>query len=72
MPSTTTSKEVVTITRVDARHLLNAFENVQAELEQLEHDEDWYIMDSRDLLYSGIAILHVALGIQEESYEEFE
>ena len=60
----------ILVREADLRHLLNALETVDAELEQLELDEEWFSSDSTDLVKSGTEILHSYLGIEPQPHEE--
>jgi hypothetical protein len=60
----------IQIPEYSLRHVLEAIETFEAELEQLEVDEPWYVPDSRDRLDSAKQILHDHLGIQDEYYDE--
>lgn len=61
--------DTLTISKIEAVHVLNALDTFDAELEQLESSEDWFVSDSRDRLESARQILHSILGIEEPTYE---
>lgn len=53
----------LTATRQDLHHVKEALESFQAELEILEHDNEWFVSDSRDRLASALEIIYNYLGI---------
>jgi hypothetical protein len=61
------------LTHAELVFLLNAVENVWAELEQVELDHLWFISDSGEKIASALEILRGHLGIKEsEDYGECE
>jgi len=60
------------VTHVNIRFLLDTLETLEAELEQLEYDEEWFVADSMDQLKASIQILHDILGIKDSEYDEDE
>lgn len=58
------------VTELDLRHLLTTFETVEAEIEQLVYDKEWYVSDALDLLASSKQLLGSLLGIREETEED--
>lgn len=61
-----------TVAITDLRFLLDTFETLEAELEQLQYDEVWFVSDCMDQLKSSIQILHDVLGIKEPDYDDEE
>jgi hypothetical protein len=57
-------------TRKELEFVLDALYTVEAEIEQLEISEDWFVSDSRDKLASAKQILQDQLGIEEYDYDE--
>ena len=53
----------------DLRFVLEALYTFEAELEQLERSEDWFVSDSRDRLESAKQILQDILGITDYDYD---
>jgi len=41
------------VTKADLRHILDMIETVEAEYEQLELDNDWFVSDATDLIQSA-------------------
>lgn len=63
--------DTIKIEEKDLRFLLEVVVAVDAEVEQLELTEDWYVADTRDLMETAKEILKGYLGIKEpEEYEE--
>jgi hypothetical protein len=60
------------VSEADLRHLLLALDTLEAEVEQLVYDKEWYTSDSLDLLLSAKEILHSILGISNEEEEDDE
>lgn len=61
----------INLSRYDVSFIKNALESVQAELEQLERDEEWYVSEVTDLVASSLEIVYGALGIKIEDLEDF-
>lgn len=51
------SKEVA-IQKNELRFLLETFETIQAELEQLMYDNEWYVTDVLDQITSSVEIVN--------------
>jgi hypothetical protein len=63
------------ITVPELAHIMNCLESVQAEIEQLEYDNEWYSSDSTDLVLSSLEILHgyfYPVGPDEEEDQQLE
>lgn len=65
-------KTNINITYSDTRYLLDAIETIEAEVEQLMFDHDWFVSDTVEYLQGSKQILQDLLGIREESYEELD
>ena len=54
----------------DLEFVLEALYTFEAELDELEHAEEWFVSDSRDRLESAKEILKDILGITDYDYDE--
>lgn len=63
---------MITLSRADVVFLKNTLEATQAELEQLERDEEWYVSEVVDLNTSALEIIYSALGIRQEELEDYD
>ena len=65
------SEHNIGVSKYNLRFLLLAIETLEAEIEQLVYDKEWYSSDSLDLLTSAKQLLHEILEIKqhEEDYE---
>lgn len=66
------NSRVYEVVEADLRHLLLAVDTLEAEVEQLVYDKEWYSSDSLDLLLSSKQILHSLLGIVNPEDEDDE
>lgn len=54
------------VTKADLRHILDMIETVEAEYEQLELDNDWFVSDAADLIQSAKQLVLERLSEEEE------
>lgn len=56
----------------DLHHILNALESAESELTALQHDEQWFVSDSLELLESAkqCVLGSLQLDTQEEKEDE--
>jgi len=66
------TKPNITVPYIDVRALLDAIEVVEAELEQIAFDNDWFVSDSTDHVQVAKQILHGLLGIKEYNDDELD
>jgi hypothetical protein len=63
---------VINVPILELEFMLNTVETLEAEVEQLEYDNDWYSSDSIDMLTASKQILCRLLGKETDPDEDTE
>lgn len=51
------------LTKADLRHILDLVETIEAEVDALEKQEDWYVSDLHDLIASVKQLVQEKLNV---------